>query len=121
MDRRKKLGRDIRQARKGRGLTQGGLAEKLSVNRSEVSNYENGKVTASFYAVVEIAKALNTEFRVDGYRIGPDHVVPALPPLPEQLCIEFDREHNLEGARLKIKPTREGIFISGTVERIRPA
>ncbi len=121
MDRRQKLGRDIRTARGLRGWTQQKLASKLSIDRSELSNYENGKVTANFYVVVEIAKALNTEFRVDGYRIGPDQA-PSAPPLPpEQLCIEFDREHRLDGAKLKIKPTREGILISGRVERIRPA
>lgn len=122
MDRRKKLGRDIKLARENRGLTQQDLADKLSIDRSEVSNYENGKVRANLYAVVEIAKALKTEFKVDGYRVGPDQLVPVQPPPPpEQLCIEFDREHTLEGASLKIKPTREGIIISGIVDRIRPA
>jgi transcriptional regulator with XRE-family HTH domain len=121
MSPQEKLGNDIRAARIGKGLTQQQLADELSIDRSEVSNYENGKVKASLYAVVEIAKALNTEFRVDGYRIGPDRVLPSLPPITEQLCLEFDREHRLEGAKLKIKPTRDGIFISGTIERIRPA
>src|SRR5881396_3016286 len=110
MDRREKLGRDIRAARDVRGWTQEKLASKLSIDRSELSNYENGKVTANFYVIVEIAKALNTEFRVDGYRIGPDQALSAPPPPPQQLCIEFDREHNLEGVKLKIKPTGEGIF-----------
>jgi transcriptional regulator with XRE-family HTH domain len=122
MDRRKHLGRQIREARKSRGFTQEDLARKLSIDRSELSNYENGKVTASFHAVVEIAKALDTGFStLDGFRIGPEHSLPNLQPLPHQLCIEFDREHTLDGAQLRIKPTKEGILISGRVERIRRA
>ena len=122
MKQQEKLGRDIRNARGALDWSQQDLADKISIDRSELSNYELGKVKANLYVIVEIAKALRTEFTVDGYRIGPDRSVPPLPEPPsEQLCIQFDREHSLEGTTLKIKPTKEGILITGIVSRIKPA
>jgi transcriptional regulator with XRE-family HTH domain len=119
---RQDLGKQIREARDRLGLTQGDLVKGLSIKRAELSNYENGKVRApSLYAIVELAKALATPLRIDGYVVTPDQRLPEKARILKQLCIEFDKEHSLEGTTLKIRPTKAGIIITGVAQSIRRA
>lgn len=53
------LGESIKQARKGKGLTQKQLAKKLSIGESTVRMWELGKNTPSIKTIKEISKALN--------------------------------------------------------------
>lgn len=50
--------RDIRQAR---GMSQKELADKLGVNQSMISDYENGKVELTLTKAVKIADILECD------------------------------------------------------------
>ena len=49
------VGRNIRQLRVGRGLTQQQLADKLYVTRATLSNYENGRRHPNLIIAILIA------------------------------------------------------------------
>ena len=49
------VGRNIRQLRVGRGLTQQQVADKLYVTRSALSNYENGRRHPNLIIAILIA------------------------------------------------------------------
>ncbi len=49
------VGRNIRQLRVGRGLTQQQVADKLYVTRSTLSNYENGRRHPNLIIAILIA------------------------------------------------------------------
>jgi transcriptional regulator with XRE-family HTH domain len=52
------LGGKIKALRLGRGLTQQQLADKLNINRSTISNYENGNREPRLNELAAIAEAL---------------------------------------------------------------
>jgi transcriptional regulator with XRE-family HTH domain len=107
------LGRQIREARKFRGLSQRQLANHLSVTREQLSNYENGKSAPPINVVAEIAAALDWEFEVGGCKISKDQLKPSsVPPSQPQLCFAYDTEHRFSDAALTIKPSRKSIVIN---------
>jgi len=55
----KMIGANIRSIRKGRKMSQEGLAEASDMHPSHISDIENGKVNASISAFYQIADALN--------------------------------------------------------------
>jgi transcriptional regulator with XRE-family HTH domain len=55
---RKGIGRRLAEARKGTGLSQGALGERLGVTQQAVAQYESGKRLPGVLAFVELAKAL---------------------------------------------------------------
>jgi len=118
MDWLRDLGAQIRNAREVAELTQAQLAKSLSVSRAQLSNYENGKSPPNVNVVTEIAKALETEFVVGGYRISRDDLIqrPA-EAAGEQLCFEFGREHRFSVASVKIMPSKDSILIETVVSR----
>ncbi len=58
---RRQLGQRIRTWRQRRGISQAGLAERVGVTQSSLSNYENGKRDVSVYILMEIAEALDVD------------------------------------------------------------
>ena len=60
----KRIGQQIRDTRKKRGLTQKKLGELLGVSESAVNRYESGKVNPSLEMLEKIAIALTTELKV---------------------------------------------------------
>ena len=56
----KKLGHSIAQLRKDRGLTQEDLAGLAEMDRSYLSEVENGHKNISFLALMRLAEALAT-------------------------------------------------------------
>lgn len=58
---RRQLGHRIRTWRQRRGVSQAGLAERVGVTQSSLSNYENGKRDVSVYILMEIARALDVD------------------------------------------------------------
>jgi transcriptional regulator with XRE-family HTH domain len=111
------LGQKIREARKLAGLTQKQLAQKTSVSRPQLSNYENGVSDAPARVVAEIAEALKAQFVVHGCRIGPDRVTPEL-RAPQQLCLEFGKEHEFPKSTVTIKPSSKAIVITAVLPRV---
>ncbi|NCU41780.1 MAG: XRE family transcriptional regulator [Candidatus Moranbacteria bacterium] len=55
----KKLGENLKMIRTEKNITQTEIAKKLSVDRSFVSNIENGKNNPTLLTIVGLAKALN--------------------------------------------------------------
>ena len=65
------LGAQIKVARVQAGLTQLQLAEMTSVKREHISNIELGKHSPAVKIVTDIARALQTTFRIEGCLIEP--------------------------------------------------
>jgi transcriptional regulator with XRE-family HTH domain len=114
------LGQKIRAARKLAGLTQEQLAQKTSISRPQLSNYENGVSDAPARVVAEIAEALRAELIIRGCRIGPDKAAPAARPL-QQLCLEFDKDHDFPRSTVTIKPSSKAIVITAVLPRMQKA
>ncbi len=57
------IGKKIKDARKKARLSQEGLAKKISLSRSSLSNIEIGKHQPSLYTLYELALALNCEIQ----------------------------------------------------------
>lgn len=54
----KKLGENLKKIRTRKGVTQIEIAKKLAVNRSFVSNIENGKTNPTLSTITNLANAL---------------------------------------------------------------
>ncbi len=54
----KKLGENLKRIRTRKGVTQIEIAKKLAVNRSFVSNIENGKTNPTLSTITNLANAL---------------------------------------------------------------
>jgi len=98
------LGDQIRDARSKSGLTQVQLAEKLSVTRVQLGNYEKGRSAIPVNILTEIAEALHVaSFTVGGYRVVPEKDHPKPIPAPDlQLPMKFKDEQLFSDASLKI-------------------
>jgi transcriptional regulator with XRE-family HTH domain len=57
-DEAKKLGKNLKEIRLDKGITQTSIAKALGVDRSFVSNIENGKTNPTLSTITNIAKAL---------------------------------------------------------------
>ena len=66
------IGKNIRQLRTGKNMTQDELAEKLFVTRQTVSNYETGKSRPDVDTLVKISEILDTDIHQVIY--GPEPV-----------------------------------------------
>lgn len=54
----KKLGENLKKIRTMKGITQTEIAKKLDVNKSFVSNIENGKTNPTLSTITNLADAL---------------------------------------------------------------
>ena len=54
----KKLGENLKKVRTKKNITQTGLAETLGVDKSFVSNLENGKTNPTLSTITNLAQAL---------------------------------------------------------------
>lgn len=54
----KKLGKNIREIRLAKAMTQGDLCRKLGVDRAYMSNVESGKKNPTLLTIERISKAL---------------------------------------------------------------
>ena len=55
----KKLGENLKRIRTNKNITQTELADKLKVDKSFVSNIENGKTNPTLLTITSLAKALD--------------------------------------------------------------
>ena len=62
---RGEIGKKIRLARKGLGYTQKSLAEKTKVNKTTISEIENGRFTGSFDIFERVLDGVGLQFEVN--------------------------------------------------------
>ena len=61
---RKEIGIEIRLARKALGYTQKTLSEKTTVNKTTISEIENGRFTGSFDILESVIDGVGLQFEV---------------------------------------------------------
>lgn len=59
------FGSAVRQRRRGLGLTQDALADVVGVNRRVIGELERGKATVRLQIVLDVARALGLDMRLD--------------------------------------------------------
>ena len=62
---REEIGKEIRLARKALGYTQKNLSEKTNINKTTISEIENGHFTGSFSIFESILNAVGLQFEVN--------------------------------------------------------
>ena len=62
---RGEIGKEIRLARKALGYTQKNLSEKTNINKTTISEIENGHFTGSFSIFECVLNAVGLQFEVD--------------------------------------------------------
>ena len=62
-------GKEIRLARKGLGYTQKSLAEKTQVNKTTISEIENGRFTGSFDIFERVLDGVGLQFELNKKKI----------------------------------------------------
>jgi transcriptional regulator with XRE-family HTH domain len=116
MNWKKELGIQIRDGRKDSLLRQKDLRERADVHINMISRYERGDSAPELDVLIRLAIALN----IEELKIG-DYIVTirtadgaAAPSFPKQLRLEFGKEYVFDGgaSRLKIQPSRDGLFIT---------
>ncbi len=58
MNESEKMGKNLKRIRTAKGISQGEISRKLEVDKSFVSNIENGKTNPTLSTIVKIAKAI---------------------------------------------------------------
>jgi transcriptional regulator with XRE-family HTH domain len=58
MNESEKLGKKLKRIRTAKGISQGEISRKLEVDKSFVSNIENGKTNPTLATIAKIAKAI---------------------------------------------------------------
>lgn len=58
MNESEKLGKNLKRIRTAKGISQGEISRKLAVDKSFVSNIENGKTNPTLTTIAKIAKAI---------------------------------------------------------------
>lgn len=58
MNEAEKLGKNLKRIRTAKGISQGEISRKLEVDKSFVSNIENGKTNPTLATITKIAKAI---------------------------------------------------------------
>ena len=65
---RAQIGKEIRVARKALGYTQKALSEKTRVNKTTISEMENGRFTGSFDIFERVLNGVSLQFEVNKKR-----------------------------------------------------
>ena len=58
MNEAEKLGKNLKRIRTAKGISQGEISRKLEVDKSFLSNIENGKTNPTLSTIAKIAKAI---------------------------------------------------------------
>jgi transcriptional regulator with XRE-family HTH domain len=117
MDWKFDLGRQLREARKSVGLTQGQLAVRLNISRQMVCRYEAGSAAPAFDVLASAVTILGAEFQVLGLQITSRETSgrPTLQSMPKQLSLQFNKSRSFEHAVVKITPHRGRILITADI------
>ena len=82
---RGEIGKEIRLARKGLGYTQKSLSEKTKVNKTTISEIENGRFTGSFDIFERVLDGVGLQFEVNKKK----HKLPQWDEI-EEIFSEYD-------------------------------
>jgi len=58
-----RLGQNLKRIRTKKGISQGDIARTLKVNKSYISNVENGKSNPTLATIAKIARAIGVSIR----------------------------------------------------------
>jgi len=114
---KQELGRQIREARLGMGLSQDQLGKAARVSRQTINKYENGRGAPTVRMFARLASALTRKFRVEGYVIDVRSRKGWKQP-PHQLCLPLGQTRTYKGATLKIRPSSVRLQIEASVKRV---
>ena len=86
------IGRRIRKIRKSRGMTQSELADRIGVDRKQISKLENGRCLMQFDNMIALADAtgVSLDYIVGGANddVQPDIVLTSLPARTRQQILQ---------------------------------
>ena len=115
----------MKAARLYAGLSQQQLADRLSVSRVQLGNYEKGKSAIPVNILTEIAAALGVDsFTIAGYKVVPHTYTPKPVPAPsQQLPFPFGIEQRFANASVNIASTEldGGVVITAVFKEPRIA
>jgi transcriptional regulator with XRE-family HTH domain len=113
---KKSLGEQIKSRRENLRLSQDALAEAVDISRNMITRYEAGIAAPSVDILGLIARRLGMPtVTINGSRFAIGPHTDEVSPQPEQLCLEFGKEHVYAGATLRITPTKLTLTITTTV------
>lgn len=113
------LGSQIRSARKSARMSQDALADAVGKSRQIIGRYESGSDVPSVDILGNIALQLSMkEININGYRFSVEHRAEKSPDAPEQLKLDYGKEHTYRGATIKITPDRVSITITALVPAV---
>jgi transcriptional regulator with XRE-family HTH domain len=106
---KKDLGDRIKAARKGTGITQKKLADRVGVSRQMVCRYENGSDPPSLEVLSKIASVLDlTNLEIGGMRVSLAKRAPGRPRAAGvQLNLPFAKHRTFKRAEVQVA-LREG-------------
>lgn len=106
------LGRQIRVARKRRGISQKELAHCVRSVRGSINSYEKGTGNPQFEVIARITAELTADFTVLGCRVVASELLePARLKQEEQLELKFDQDHSFI-ANVTIRPSKKSLTIT---------
>jgi|SRR5712691_11535729 len=112
---KKELAGQIKNARESARLTQGELARRLGLSRQMISRYETEEDVPAFEILAEIARTLDTVFRIEGLQIVLEATPQRLKSMPKQLRLDFEKSQQFRGAVIKITPSEGQILITAKI------
>jgi len=109
------LGTRLRALRKRMGLTQGDMAQKLSVDRTTYTKYENGRVSPDYQALVSLAETfgvtvdclLGREELYEGLSLAEPRDYKWELTMPERQLIQMFRQLTEEEQLILVKKAEE--------------
>lgn len=77
-----KIGKNIKEWEKEKGISQSKLSQATGIRASQLSEYENGKKCPNVSSLVNIAECLGVS--LDDLYYGPSSTRPSQPPITRQ-------------------------------------
>jgi transcriptional regulator with XRE-family HTH domain len=112
---KQELAVQIKNARESQRLTQQQLADKLRLSRNIISRYENEKDVPAIEVLSELARVLDTVFRIQGLQVVVESTSQRLRPVPKQLRLDFEKAQRYRDAVIEITPSEGHIFITAKI------
>jgi len=109
------IGRQLRGAREGRGLSVAEAARVMEVSREMLYKYEHGKSLPSLEILSKAARAWNTPFRLAGCEVIPEQGKKAKPPQPVQQFLPFRITRQYKKASVEIRRRDHEMIITAVI------
>lgn len=112
---KQELAEQIKNARESARLTQQQLADRLKMSRNIISRYENGRDVPAIEVLSELARTLDTVFRIQGLQVVVESTSQRLKSVPKQLRLDFEKLQQFKDAVIEITPREGQIFITAKI------